>query len=338
MTIKNFSWLKDALKAYKSSNFPSSLIIEGETGLAKAQLANYFAQKLLCSESSNCGDCNSCNYFLAGSHPDFAYLSSDSRTSNLVPITKSIYSRQNKQLTEDKINSKTIPGMRGLTSFMHLSHSVSSNRVSIIFDAEFMNESAQNSLLKTLEELPDNKFIILVSSKRNCFLPTIYSRSKKLSINNPSSNEIDIWISSQGYIDFSSLNFAPDSTPLQIERMINNDLAGQYLEITENLNSYCIGQKTTPDLMKFYKEINITFEEKINSIILFLKTCVGINQNFYKSHPSITAIESVEIDSRQASDLIEELVDYKYQLNQVPSLNEQIGLNAFFYKIKNLCS
>ena len=40
----------------------------------------------------------------------------------------------------------------------------------------------------------------------------------------------------------------------------------------------------------------------------------------------------------QASDLIEELVDYKYQLNKVSSLNEQIGLNNFFYKIKNLFS
>ena len=45
---------------------------------------------------------------------------------------------------------------------------------------------------------------------------------------------------------------------------------------------------------------------------------------------------NITFDPRQASDLIEELVDYKFQLNKVPSLNEQIGLNNFFYKIKNL--
>ena len=88
--------------------------------------------------------------------------------------------------------------------------------------------------------------------------------------------------------------------------------------------------------MKFYKEINLSFDEKINSIILFLKTCIGINQNFYKTHPLITSLENITFDPRQVSDLIEELVDYKFQLNKVPSLNEQIGLNNFFYKIKNL--
>ena len=110
------------------------------------------------------------------------------------------------------------------------------------------------------------------------------------------------------------------------------------MNISQNLNSYCLGVTTTPDLMKFYKELNISFDEKINSIILFLKTCIGINKDFYKPHPIITSIENVEFDAAQASDLIEELVDYKYQLNKVPSLNEQIGLNNFFYKIKNLFS
>ena len=113
-------------------------------------------------------------------------------------------------------------------------------------------------------------------------------------------------------------------------------MAGQYIEISQKLNSYCLGETTTSDLMKFYKEINISFEEKINSIILFLKTCIGITQDFYKTHPSITSIENIEFNSICASDLIEDLVDYKYQLNKVSSLNEQIGLNNFFYKIKNL--
>jgi len=46
----------------------------------------------------------------------------------------------------------------------------------------------------------------------------------------------------QGYIDFSVLNFAPDSTPLEIERLINNEMADQYADITQKLNSYCLGK------------------------------------------------------------------------------------------------
>ena len=330
MSIERFPWLNDAIRAHQKITFPSSSIIEGESGLAKKQLAKYFAQKLLCSdEFAPCGVCNSCNYFLAGSHPDYCFLDNDTCSSVLHTYSKA---------KKEALTSNKIEGIRALNEFIAMTNSVSEKRIAIVFDAHSMNINAQNALLKTLEELPENKHIFLISNQRKYFLPTIYSRSSLITIKNPDSQDLDRWIAEQGYIDFSSLNFAPDSTPLQIEHLINNDLAGQYIDISQNLNSYCLGEKTTPDLLKFYKDINISFDEKINSIILFLKTCIGIDQDFYKSHPTITSIENIEFDTTQASDLIEELVDYKYQLNKVSSLNEQIGLNNFFYKIKNLFS
>ena len=330
MSIERFPWLNDAIRAHQKITFPSSSIIEGESGLAKKQLAKYFAQKLLCSdEFAPCGVCNSCNYFLAGSHPDYCFLDNDTCSSVLHTYSKA---------KKEALTSNKIEGIRALNEFIAMTNSVSEKRIAIVFDAHSMNINAQNALLKTLEELPENKHIFLISNQRKYFLPTIYSRSSLITIKNPDSQDLDQWIADQGYIDFSSLNFAPDSTPLQIEHLINNDLDGQYIDISQNLNSYCLGEKTTPDLLKFYKEINISFDEKINSIILFLKTCIGIDQDFYKSHPAITSIENIEFDTAQASDLIEELVDYKYQLNKVSSLNEQIGLNNFFYKIKNLFS
>ena len=328
MSVNRFPWLIDAISTHQNILFPSSSIIEGELGLAKKELAKYFAQKLLCNDDlAPCGVCNSCHYFLAGSHPDYCSLERDSCSSVLHTYSKA---------KKDDLNSKKIEGVRALNEFMTMTNSVSQKRVGIVFDAHLMNINAQNALLKTLEELPANKHIVLVSNQRKYFLPTIYSRSSLISIKNPETSDLDQWISDQGYIDYSSLNFAPDSTPLEIEHLINNDLADQYMNISQNLNSYCLGDTTTPDLMKFYKEINLSFDEKINSIILFLKTCIGINQNFYKTHPLITSLENITFDPRQASDLIEELVDYKFQLNKVPSLNEQIGLNNFFYKIKNL--
>ena len=328
MTIERYPWLNNALKAHENISFSSSLIIEGELGLAKRKLANYFAQKLLCSEAlSPCGECNSCNYFLAGSHPDFCFLDHDSCSSVLHSYSKA---------KKDDLTSKKIEGIRALNEFMGMTNSVSVQRVAVIFEAHLMNINSQNALLKTLEELPTNKHIFIISNQRKYFLPTIYSRSNLISINNPDQITLNQWILDQGYIDFSVLNFAPDSTPLEIERLINNEMADQYADITQKLNSYCLGSITTPDLIKFYKDTNISFEDKINSIILFLKSCIAINQDFYKSHPYITAIQNFQIDSMNASDLIEELVEYQYQLNKVPSLNEQIGLNHFFYKMKGL--
>ena len=330
MNIKRFPWLNEVISSYKDISFPSAAIIEGESGLAKKQLANYFAQKLLCSDIlAPCGECNSCNYFSAGSHPDYCFIGHNSCSSALNTYSKA---------KPEALISKKIEGIRALNEFIAMTNSVSERRVVVVFDAHLMNINAQNALLKTLEELPQNKHIFIVSNQRKYFLPTIYSRSSLISIKNPSTSDLNQWILDQGYIDFSILNFAPDSTPLEIEKLINSDMAGQHMDISQNLNSFCLGEITTPDLIKFYKEINIPFDEKINSIILFLKTCLGINQDFYKSHPSITSIQNIELDLRKASDLIEELVDYKHLLHKVPSLNEQIGLNNFFYKIKILFS
>ena len=328
MNLEKFPWLTEVVSKYNNLNFPSSIIIEGESGLAKNHLANFFAQKLLCSDDfAPCSMCNSCNYFLAGSHPDFCFLSADSCSSILHTYSKA---------KKDSMNSKKIEGVRALNEFLAMTHSVSSHRVAIIFDAHDMNINSQNALLKTLEELPENKHIFLVSNKRKFFLPTIYSRSSIISINNPKSEVLDKWISDKGYIDYSTLDFAPDSTPLEIERLISNDMVGQYKQISQNLNSYCLGELATPDLIKFYKEINVPFDEKINSIILFLKTCLGIEKGLYKAHPAITSLKNTKLDSVMTSDLIEQLIEYKYQLTKVPSLNEQIGLNNFFQKIKNL--
>ena len=330
MNIERFPWLNEVISSYKDISFPYAAIIEGESGLAKKQLANYFAQKLLCSDIlAPCGECNSCNYFSAGSHPDYCFIGHNSCSSALNTYSKA---------KPESLISKKIEGIRALNEFIAMTNSVSERRVVVVFDAHLMNINAQNALLKTLEELPQNKHIFIVSNQRKYFLPTIYSRSSLISIKNPSTSDLNQWILDQGYIDFSILNFAPDSTPLEIEKLINSDMAGQHMDISQNLNSFCLGEITTPDLIKFYKEINIPFEEKINSIILFLKTCLGINQDFYKSHPSITSIQNIELDLRKASDLIEELVDYKHLLHKVPSLNEQIGLNNFFYKIKILFS
>ena len=52
MSVNRFPWLIDAISTHQNILFPSSSIIEGELGLAKKELAKYFAQKLLCNDDS----------------------------------------------------------------------------------------------------------------------------------------------------------------------------------------------------------------------------------------------------------------------------------------------
>ena len=329
MIEQKYPWLKSAVDQYSNSQFPSCLLIDGEAGLGKHLLASYFAKKLLClSVDKPCNNCNSCNYFEAGSHPDYCFLTSaDSSSSLLAPSgTK-----------KDSLTSKKIDGIRALNDFISFSNSVSKSRVGIIFEAHLMNKSSQNALLKTLEELPLNKFILLVSNKRRNFLPTIYSRSTHLSIQNPSSDQIDSWLLNQGYIESSSLNFAPDSTPLAIEQLITNDHVTHYQDLTIKLNSYCQGEVDTFAMIKHYKELDITLEEKIDSLILFLKTNLGILMGFYKPNSMMGILDHKALSTQDISELLEDLTDYKVALNKVATLNEQIGLSHFLFKLQALC-
>ena len=50
----------------------------------------------------------------------------------------------------------------------------------------------------------------------------------------------------------------------------------------------------------------------------------------------ITSLNSLSLNARLTSELIEEMVQFKVELNKVPSLNEQIGLSHFIFKIQAL--
>jgi hypothetical protein len=51
----------------------------------------------------------------------------------------------------------------------------------------------------------------------------------------------------------------------------------------------------------------------------------------------MSALDKKAPDSRELSGLIDDLIEYKVSLNLVPSLNEQIGLSHFIFKLQALC-
>lgn len=67
-------------------------------------------------------------------------------------------------------------------------------KVYIIDDAQYLNVSAQNALLKTLEEPPIYVFIILIASITTNILPTISSRVNKISFDKVETKDIEMYI------------------------------------------------------------------------------------------------------------------------------------------------
>ena len=76
-----------------------------------------------------------------------------------------------------ELNTATIPvnQIRKVTFWAHTS-TTESRKVVIIENAEKMNDSARNSMLKILEEPPEHCFFIFLSSRTGEIIPTIRSR------------------------------------------------------------------------------------------------------------------------------------------------------------------
>ena len=84
---------------------------------------------------------------------------------------------ENAEALSRELNLSTIPvnQIRKVTFWAHTS-TTESRKVVIIENAEKMNDSARNSMLKILEEPPANCFFIFLSSRTGEIIPTIRSR------------------------------------------------------------------------------------------------------------------------------------------------------------------
>lgn len=115
------------------------------------------AKIFMCAEKTPCGVCRACRLIDSGSHPDVAVLP---RTGEKI-------------LTED---------VNYVVSESYVRPLESDKRLFLIRGAENMNDSAQNKLLKTLEEPPAGVHILLGATNTDAILPTVKSRAKKIEI------------------------------------------------------------------------------------------------------------------------------------------------------------
>ena len=144
--------LKNALKAHKISH---AYMITGEIGVDKLDMAEAFAKSLLCESDTGeaCNNCRACHQADNHNHPDIIYVTPEKE--GLISVDD----------IRDKVNSAiSIKPYQG------------KYKVYIIAHAEWMNEGAQNALLKTMEEPPEYVVIIFLTDNEEHFLPTIMSR------------------------------------------------------------------------------------------------------------------------------------------------------------------
>ena len=193
----------NTLKGFAATGcVPQAMIFSGPQGCGKATAALEFAKTLNCLDEScriaqdNCSLCVNCKHIENGTHPDiiladFAYQAA---------LEKS--DPEERQAILEKTQSIKIITTRALTAASQQKVSFAKWKVFIIDRAETMERGAANSILKFIEEPPQNMVWILISCNKEKMYGTIRSRCQDIAFA-PLTQDILLKILQDNFIESS---------------------------------------------------------------------------------------------------------------------------------------
>ena len=301
--MKNFPWIDKKISSIDVNNLSHALIVEGQEGVGKNQICQYLINSLL-------NEKNSQNLIKNNSHPDLFCINNETLIS--------YFQREDKDKLKNKTKKIPVGFIREAIDFVMLKSGLSKNKILFIDGAENLTISSQNALLKTLEEPPQNTYIIIQSNRFKCLNQTIYSRCQLIHFNNLSQDELYSWAEDilQNKNDKSVI--PSYMTPKKVSQLIEDGLF-EDLKILNNhlyiLFNKGIDGKVISDVI----DLNIDFNEKLNYIIDFaLSTLKEGNSNI---HPV------------RLSDFIQELSNFRENLFEINSLNQRYSLHHLLLRI-----
>ena len=152
---------------------PPGILFCGPSGVGKMLAARETAKALMCdglmlgAQDGGCGECVNCSQVERGVHPD------------LVIVDRSFQAQLREEETEEQ-KSLRVDTMRFVLEMAQQKSAAGGWKVLIIDHAETMVTSAQNAVLKLLEEPPPKTLWLLLAEKREDMLPTIVSRCQTI--------------------------------------------------------------------------------------------------------------------------------------------------------------
>ncbi|MBR0411989.1 MAG: DNA polymerase III subunit [Eubacterium sp.] len=145
----------------ESERLPHAIVIEGDEGLGKRTFAKEIALALFCRSDGEkpCHECAQCHKAMKGYHPDlYEYSATGGARSFHVDVVR--------EVKED----------------VFISPNEAQYKIYILGNCQCMSESAQNAILKILEEPPTYAVFILTVNNKSALLETVLSRSVVLSL------------------------------------------------------------------------------------------------------------------------------------------------------------
>jgi DNA polymerase-3 subunit delta' len=172
----------------KSAKLAHAYIFMGQEGVGKRLMATELAKIINCTTNdflkgkiSACEVCASCQKINKNIHPDVHF----------VDFVKQA-ELEDRDLDKQKVIK--IETIRYIQKEVFTKIHEGKWKIFIIEPAEKMNVAAANSLLKTLEEPPENTIIILIAKHKETIPKTVVSRSHVLFFQALSQNIISTWL------------------------------------------------------------------------------------------------------------------------------------------------
>ncbi|MBL1320917.1 MAG: DNA polymerase III subunit delta' [Methylophaga sp.] len=227
----------------QQQRLPHALLLSGVAGLGKQQFAKAIVANVLCmslkNDNSPCGQCHSCQLLSAGNHPDHIEIMPE---------------EVGKQIKIDQI--------RGLKEKQQLTTSVASWKSIIISPADAMNVSANNSLLKLLEEPQQNTLLILVSDKPERLPITIRSRCQSYPFSSPPTEQALAWLATQNVNnqndELEKILQLASGAPIKVLEMLDANINEQYQQIERDFDAILSGQANPIALATSWKNFELS--------------------------------------------------------------------------------
>ncbi|HYZ88838.1 MAG TPA: DNA polymerase III subunit delta' [Myxococcales bacterium] len=153
-------------------------LLAGPRGVGKELLARVFAQAANCDagpEQRPCGTCSSCSAIARGIHPDVAWVMPQSEA-----VARGLLSRADVEGTISR--EIRVDEVRALSRRLALAAARGRRKIAVLVPADALNERAQNTLLKTLEEPPPATTFLLVTEQPDALLATVRSRCARVQV------------------------------------------------------------------------------------------------------------------------------------------------------------
>lgn len=214
-STKDFAMLE---KEAASGNLSQAILLQSQDTFYASEFAKILAMLIL--DKSACRNCENCQKVLASSHPD---------------VKK--YPLKDKLLVSDS---------EEIVSESFVKPIFADKKIFIIENIDSSTDSAQNKLLKTLEEPSKNVYLILTCKSIDMVLPTIRSRCNKIGLSSLDKNDISGFVN-----DSLALSLCEGMIGKAVELSKKDNLE----EIFENALSVVCKMKNSKEVLFYANKI-----------------------------------------------------------------------------------